>query len=60
MTAPIILTNPNQLPTVMLRGITAPTFDAALAEYERRYGKAGRVWQWQNTFYFEDTKEKTE
>lgn len=53
MTELIILTNPAQLPPVMLRGITATTFDAALAEYERRYGKAGRVWQYGNTFYFE-------
>ena len=53
MTAPIILTNPNQLPPCVLRGITAPTFDAALAEYERRYGKAGACWQYGNTFYFE-------
>ena len=53
MTAPIILTNPNQLPAIWTRGIVAPSFDSALAEYERRYGKAGACWQYQQMFYFE-------
>lgn len=57
---PIILTNLNQLPDGFHPMFTAATFELALAEYERRYGKAAKCWQYQSTFYFEDTKEKTE
>ena len=53
----ITMTNPNQLPAAWLRGIVAPTFAAALAEYERKYGSAARAWQYGNNFYFEGEKE---
>ena len=49
----ITMTNPNQLPAAWLRGIVAPTFAAALAEYERKYGAAARCWQYRHNFYFE-------
>lgn len=48
-----IMTNPNQLPDAWLRGIVALTFEAALAEYERKYGAAVRCRQYQHNFYFE-------
>ena len=47
------MTNPNQLPDTWLRGIIAPTFEAAIAEYERKYGAWRACWQYQNNFYFE-------
>lgn len=53
MIEPIIITSPAQLPPVWTRGIVAPTFELALAEYERKYGAAARCWQYQNNFYFE-------
>ena len=53
MIEPIIITSPAQLPPVWTRGIVAATFEAAIAEYERKYGAAGRCWQYQNNFYFE-------
>lgn len=49
----ITMTNPNQLPDTWLRGIVAPTFEAAIAEYERKYGAAGMCWQHGHTYYFE-------
>jgi len=53
---PTILTNPNQLPPITLRWFTAPDYDTALAEYERKYGAAARCWQCGNNFYFEGVK----
>ena len=47
------MTNPNQLPDTWLRAIVAPTFELALAEYERKYGAAGRCWQYGKTFMFQ-------
>ncbi len=52
----ITMTNPNQLPDTWLRAIVAPTFAAALAEYERKYGTAARCWQYQHNFYFEGAR----
>lgn len=49
----ITMTNPNQLPDTWLRALVAPTFAAALAEYERKYGAAVRCWQYGRYFYFE-------
>lgn len=49
----ITMTNPNQLPDAWTRGIVAPTFEAAIAEYERKYGAWRACWQYQNNFYFE-------
>lgn len=53
---PTILTNPNQLPPITLRWFTAPDFDTALAECERRYGAPVACWQYGNCFYFEEAK----
>ena len=49
----ITMTNPNQLPDAWTRGIVALTFEAAVAEYERKHGKAGRCWQYGKTFMFQ-------
>ena len=58
MTSPqlTIMTNLSQLPAVWTRGIVAATFEAALAEFERKYGAAARCWQYQNNYYFEGVK----
>jgi hypothetical protein len=53
---PTILTNLRELPPIWTRGIVAPTFADALAEYERKYGKAGRVWQYGKMYFFEEAK----
>lgn len=49
----ITMTNPNQLPDTWLRGIVAPTFEAAIAEYERKYGAWRAAWSYGGTYYFE-------
>jgi len=54
---PTILTNLRELPSTWTRGIVAATFADALAEYERKYGKARACWQYRDTFYFEGEKE---
>ena len=56
MIEPIIITSPAQLPPVWTRGIVAPTFEAALAEYERKYGAWRWCWQYGHTYYFEEAK----
>jgi len=53
MTEPIILTNPSQLPAETVRGITAPSFVAAVAEYERKYGAWAAAWYYRGTYFFE-------
>jgi hypothetical protein len=50
---PILITSLTQLPPVWTRGIVAPTFELALAEYERKYGAWRACWQYGNTYYFE-------
>ena len=50
---PTILTNLRELPPIWTRGIVAPTFELALAEYERKYGTARACWQHGVYFYFE-------
>lgn len=51
--APIIITSLTELPAQIVRGIVAPTFADAIAEYERKYGAAVRCWQYGRYFYFE-------
>ena len=53
MIEPIVITSLTELPMQTVRGIVAPTFAAALAEYERKYGAAARCWQYGVYFYFE-------
>ena len=53
MIEPTPITSLTELPMQTVRGIVAPTFAAALAEYERKYGAAVRCWQYGNTYYFE-------
>ena len=48
-----IMTNHNELPDGDHPCYVAPTFEAALAEYERKYGTARACWQYQHNFYFE-------
>ena len=47
------MTNPNELPDGDHPCYVAPTFELALAEYERKYGAAVRCWQYGRYFYFE-------
>ena len=53
MIEPIVITSPAQLPPVWTRGIVAATFEAAIAEYERKYGAWRAAWAYGGTFYFE-------
>lgn len=56
MIEPIIITSLTELPMYAVRGIVAPTFADALAEYERKYGAAAKCWQYGSYFYFEGAK----
>ena len=56
MIEPIVITSLTELPMQTVRGIVAATFEAALAEYERKSGAAARCWQHGNYFYFEGEK----
>lgn len=47
------MTNPNELLDGDHPCYVAPTFELALAEYERKHGAWRACWQYGNTYYFE-------